>query len=177
MLGKAIVIGFGLSCLVLAETADFPAGGVLKFERSSGDLRIEGWDRPNLEITADKPVKTERHGDEVLVSGDATVYHVLVPKNARIEIERHSGEILIQDVRADISATVRHGAIGLFVPDGSYDIDARVKLGGVTTDFSASPARRRCLVGHEFEQTGAAGSPKLYLRVGYGDIAVLKAAH
>jgi hypothetical protein len=36
---------------------DFPAGGVLKLENSTGELTIEGWDQPGVEITTIKSTK------------------------------------------------------------------------------------------------------------------------
>ncbi len=174
MIRKVVFIGFGLSCLLWAESVEFPAGGVLKFERANGDLRIEGWDRSNLEFTT--PVTTERHGDEVVVTPkSSTAPHVYVPRNARLVIHHRDGEVLIEDVRGDINVTVRRGAIGLFLPEGTpYDIDARAKLGGVASDFATLAPRWRWFFGHQFAQPGSTGARKLYLRVGYGDISILK---
>src|SRR5215472_390528 len=137
MLRNAVALGFGLSCLLLAaETVEFPAGGVLKLERSAGDLRIEGWDHANVEITSDKPVTTGRHGDELALTTDAKVSHIFVPRSARLVIHHKNGEILVEGVRADIIATVHQGAIGLVLPEGAYDVDARAKMGGVTSEFA-----------------------------------------
>ncbi len=73
------------------ETADFPAGGLLHLKNAIGELTIEGWDQPGLEITTIKSTKAavetkdhesatklldsvkltmERKGDEVTVSTD-----------------------------------------------------------------------------------------------------------
>jgi hypothetical protein len=73
------------------ERSDFPSGGMLHLKNSIGELTIEGWDQPGLEITTvkssktavegqerDKAVKlldsvkiaTERKGDEVTISTD-----------------------------------------------------------------------------------------------------------
>jgi hypothetical protein len=68
---------------------DFPAGGVLRFVHSTGDLTIEAWDQPGIEMTTIKSskedydgkdrekaasefqqiqIKTERKGDELVVT-------------------------------------------------------------------------------------------------------------
>jgi hypothetical protein len=81
------------------ERSDFPYGGTLHLKNSVGELTIEGWDQPGLEITTIKSSKTavegrerekasklldkvkvatERKGDEVTVS---TVFH----KHPKIE--------------------------------------------------------------------------------------------
>ena len=71
------------------ESVPFPAGGVLHLRHSIGDLNIEAWDNPNVEITTIKSTAdlyaesdvaavkaemekvtlvTERHGDEVVIT-------------------------------------------------------------------------------------------------------------
>jgi hypothetical protein len=71
-----VVIGFG-TCLLLAaaeskpdepkqkvvvtstEHADLPANGTVRLKNSTGDLTIEGWDQPGVEITMVKSTKAE----------------------------------------------------------------------------------------------------------------------
>lgn len=80
------------------ETADFPAGGLLRMTNAVGELTITGWDQPNLELTTIKSTKaavepkdrdqankllanvkvsTQRKGDELDIS---TVF----PKHPKI---------------------------------------------------------------------------------------------
>ncbi len=40
------------------ETADFPAGGLLRMNNAVGEVTITGWDGPNLEMTTMKSTKT-----------------------------------------------------------------------------------------------------------------------
>lgn len=44
---------------VKAEHMDFPAGGLLRLNHSIGDLTVEGWDQPGIEITTTKTTKEE----------------------------------------------------------------------------------------------------------------------
>ena len=67
------------------QTLDLPTGGILHFKKSIGELTVEGWDEPRVEITAINSVKAgygqegashwlervrvyaERRGDEIAV--------------------------------------------------------------------------------------------------------------
>jgi hypothetical protein len=66
------VLGLCLACLLLGDDAgprkvevsktekmDFPANGTLRIEHSTGELTIEGWDQPGVEITTTKSSKEE----------------------------------------------------------------------------------------------------------------------
>jgi len=65
-----LMLGMGIACLLMAndqipqkiqvsttERADLPAGGAVHLKNSTGDLRIEGWDQPGVEVTAIKSTK------------------------------------------------------------------------------------------------------------------------
>src|SRR5271169_1931131 len=67
---RRLAVVFGVSCLLLAddeprqkvqvvhtERMDFPSGGLLRFKNSVGELTVEGWDRPDVEITTVKSTK------------------------------------------------------------------------------------------------------------------------
>ena len=58
------ILAFGIVCLLLADDqipqklqvsntqkADFPESGTLHLKNSTGEVRIEGWDQPRVEIT------------------------------------------------------------------------------------------------------------------------------
>ena len=71
MMRKLAIIGLSVSCLLAdnepkqrvqvtnTQRVDFPSGGVLRMENSIGELMVEGWDRPNVEITTIKSTKAE----------------------------------------------------------------------------------------------------------------------
>src|ERR1035437_1082763 len=67
---RALALLFGMSCLLLAddevkqkvkvthtERVDFPSGGRLRVRNSIGELTVEGWERPDVEITTIKSTK------------------------------------------------------------------------------------------------------------------------
>jgi hypothetical protein len=43
--------------VVQTERSDFPSGGLLRFKNSIGELTVEGWDKPDVEITTIKSTK------------------------------------------------------------------------------------------------------------------------
>ncbi len=73
---RLALIGIGVSSALVADDApveqvqathtermDFPPGGLLRMIKSTGDLTIEGWDRPDMEITTVKSTKSYHSGD------------------------------------------------------------------------------------------------------------------
>jgi hypothetical protein len=69
---KIVLLGFCFSLALAAEEAadhyvrqtkteqmDFPSGGLLRVNHAIGDLTIEGWDQPRVEITTTKTTKSE----------------------------------------------------------------------------------------------------------------------
>ena len=178
------------------EHADLPAGGTVRFKNSTGELTIEGWDQPGVEITttvsgksADVKVSEAREGNDLVIT---TVfprhtrflprpsvgardfdleYVVKVPRNAKLVVDHDAGEIHFDDVTGDIHATLIQGEITLRLPDGQYGIDAKCRIGAVTSDFPGTTKREH--LGHTFLQTAQAPH-SLYLRNGFGDIIILR---
>jgi len=190
------------------QTVPFPPGGVLRLKHSVGDLNIEGWDNPNVEITTiasskleygerdrarvkselDKvTVATERHGDELVITtafprgvfplfgsgGIDLVYHLSVPRAARLVIDHRVGAVNVEGVAGDIDAKLREGEIMLHLPeDAQYSIDARTACGNVNSDFPGE--RQRGWFGQKGLENLPLPARTLRLRVGYGDIVLLK---
>jgi hypothetical protein len=209
----------GMSCLLFAddevrqkvqvthtERADLPSGGTLRLKKSLGELTVEGWDRPDVEISTIKAteaeylsrdreeasheldkvgISVEHLGNDLVITTTSrrhwrrqpsvdVWYNIKAPRNARLAVDHGAGEVHVDNLTSDIHVTVRNGGMTLHLPqDGQYGIDARSKLGGVTSDFPGSEKRRRWLLGHEFVHEAPAAH-SLYLRVGYGDITILK---
>lgn len=225
MIQKLATIAFGVSCLVLAdgqprervqvsktEHIDFPAGGILRLKNSVGELTVEGWDRPDVEITTVKSTKVEyppqerekavqeldrvhvtaqHNGDELVIttdfpgnralmclSGGASFYldyRIKVPVSTRLIAEHDVGEVHVVDLTGDIQVAVSHGEITLGLPEaGRYDINAKSNFGSVVSDFPGQEKRRFWLIGHRIEKEDSQAAHKLNLKVGYGDIIILK---
>ncbi len=137
---------------------------------------------------------TERRGDEIVVRTEfprysvfpppvpfrgAAVfdleYYIMVPRNARLVINHDAGEVHINDVAGDIQARVFKGEITLrLAADDQSVIDAKSDLGGVFSDFAGQERRRLWPFGHRFALKASSPAHQVHLRVGFGDIAILK---
>ncbi len=212
---KIAVIGFCFSCLLLAESPalqtvqvtktehmDFPAAGLLRLNGGFGEVTVEGWDQPGVEITTTKTTQqefetasrqtgeadldqvrltSERKGDELTLTAalprKAQSYldaHIFVPRNARLAVHG-AGQLYIDDIAGEIQAYVEHGTIVLHLPEqGHYDFDASAKWGTVNSDFPGAVRRKRWFIGHYYADQTGANPQKLHLRAGYGDIVILK---
>lgn len=193
------------------QTLDFPAGGTLRMTNALGEITIQGWDLPSIEITTIKSSKAaagpkdreatsrllsrvkitaERKGDEVIVASEYPKhskilrpfegmtdfdleYRIKVPRSARLAISEDMGETHIENVSGEIRAEDHMGLITVLLPDGQYAIDARSRLGSVSSDFPGVEQRRKFL-GHAFLASPPAAGQKLFLRAGYGDIVIEK---
>ena len=216
---RRLAVIFGMSCLLFAddeprqkvqaahtERVDFPSGGLLRLKNSVGEVTVEGWERPDVEIATVKSTKValasgdrakashqldqvrisvQRQGDELIVvtefprhrglppSFDLD-YKISAPMNATLAVDHGAGEVHVDNLTSDIHVTVRNGGITLQLPqEGQYGIDAKSDFGGVTSDFPGHEKRTRWLLGHQFVQ-GASAIHNLYLRVGFGDITIMK---
>ena len=217
----------GMACLLLADDPvrqkvqvtstqrlDLAPGGTVRLKNSAGEVSIEGWDQPGVEITTVKSTRNEytaaerakathdldgvkiaaeRANGEVviattyvrkrrlafaLLAGHATNidlnYRIKVPRDAHLMVDHEIGDVHFDDVTGDIRATTHQGAITLRLPaDSQYELDAKTKIGSITSDFPGS-MRRFWLVGHNFLHEAKAPH-KLYLRTGVGDIIILEA--
>lgn len=107
--------------------------------------------------------------------GDVEIqYQIHAPRATKLVVDHNNGGVNVFDMDGDIHATVANGQIMLTVPaDKQYAIDALSKLGHVYSDFDGSDQRKH-LVGDDFASKGEAPAVKLYLRVRFGDILILK---
>jgi len=225
---KLAVLGLCVACLLLGDDArqkvqvsktekmDFPANGTLRLQNSTGELTIEGWDQPGVEITTIKSSKEEylagdrdkatkdldrvqvsakRNGDELVITTEyphhrafpfvsslSTVtnfdleYVIKVPRNAKLIVKHDDGEVHVDDVTGNIQATARQGLIALrLVSDMPPAIDAKSYIGTVNSDFAGKETIQRLHFGHAFLEGAASAPQTLRLKIGYGDIVILKA--
>jgi hypothetical protein len=139
-------------------------------------------------------VAAERHGDELViattfpshrpfglpypVSGQTNFdleYEIKAPANARIIAEHTLGEVNIDGLAGDIQVTLAKGEILLHLPEEQkYTLHAKSDFGTVTSDFSGQVTRMPWFLGHRSIDGNSAASHKLSLRVGFGDIVIVK---
>jgi hypothetical protein len=180
------------------ERINFAPGGIIRINSSYGTLNVEGWDRPEVEIAVVKSteqyyepkqrekgaslldrahISTERVSDtELAISTHqdrkiSVDYEIRVPRDSRLEIHHGTGQVLVANVTGDIQATGHRGDLVLMLPDtGAYSIDAKTKVGVVTSDFAGDLHRRRYLLGERF--AGPSATHRVYLRMGFGGITI-----
>jgi hypothetical protein len=180
------------------ERVSFAPGGTIRVDGSYGNLNVEGWERPEVEITFVKStqkyygleqrekaaaqlervhVSTERRSNtELAIStnkrgGVSVDYEIRVPRDSRIEIRHGAGQVIVANVTGDIRATGHRGDILLMLPEkGAYTIDAKTTVGVVTSDFPGDLHRRRYLLGERFASPTAA--LRVYLRLSLGGITI-----
>jgi len=185
-----------------SERVNFAPGGLIRFDDSYGDLNVEGWDRPEVEIKVTRSMSsyyspkerekaaarlerihvTTQHTDtELTIStlppkhrrGVLVEYQVRVPYDTRLAIHHGGGNILVSNITGDIEATSSRGDILLMLPEkGKYSIDAKSKMGTVSSDFAGEAHVRRYLVGERYSNENPAPARKIYLRMGFGGITI-----
>jgi hypothetical protein len=183
------------------ERVSFQPGGIIRLENSFGALTVEGWDRPEVEITVTKSidreyepkqreqaakrlervhVNTQRRSDTELAISTTTAsrrtgvtlqYEIHAPRNSQLLIH-HRGFVLVSDITGDVEATNRHGDIVLMIPNlSAHSIDARSKMGTVSADVPGTTHVKH-LVGKQFGRTADASSHRISLRTGFGGITL-----
>jgi hypothetical protein len=101
---------------------------------------------------------------------------VMIPRDAALIVRHGDGAVVVYGAGGDIDATARFGDIVLqLATPGKYSMDARVRVGGVYTDFEGK-YRQPLLVGQKFVTDGGAGARKVTARVGIGGISIVSAA-
>jgi len=98
-------------------------------------------------------------------------YQIYVPRDARLAIHHGTGMVSVSGVTGDIEASVGRGDIMLWLLPGPYSIDAKTKLGIVSSDL-AGTALNRYLTGERFTRVDPAPSRRLQLRMGFGGITI-----
>ena len=156
-----------------AQRLEFAPGGTVKVEKADGNLYVEAWDQPAVEIVG-ADVKTHRDGNALTVSTPSSKHDeftIRVPRDSKLEIHHGSGYVLVTGVAGDIEADAKRGDIVLMVPESQkYSVDAKVKLGNVMSD-EIGTTHTRYLIGENFLST-TDPAHKLTLRMGIGGITI-----
>jgi len=167
---RTLTLMFGVGCLLLAndevpqriqvtrtEHADLPPGASIRLKNSTGELTIEGWDQPGVEITTIKSTRLEyaasgaRHDkaahilDEVKVSeavqGSELVITTDFPRHKRFLPRPSVGsrdfdlDYLIK-VPRNAKLIVDHDSGEIHLDDVTGDVHATVIQGLITVRVS-----------------------------------------
>lgn len=194
-----MILSGALICLTQIALADQPPeratlapGGLIRLSNSSGDVMIEGWDRPEVEVTVqfvgeapkqNPSVQLEQSSPDELKIGPiaspfrwrdhvSVRYHIFAPRDSRLAIDHRSGFVFVSGVTGDLDIHSRRGDIVLMLPNlASYSIDARDKFGIVSSDSTGSN-KHCCVLGERFASDSSPSSHHLRLRMGYGGITL-----
>ena len=187
--------------VVTTDRVDFAAGGTIRILASTGELNIEAWDQPQVEITvtrsawtSDTPAAREKMTRELNLSTVthekksaaelvlATLhkrsntihldYRIMVPRTSHLVIEHRIGDVVVNGVEGGIDAHAHEGDILLLLPSTRpYAFDMATRFGGIHSDFSGS-GHRNNLTGEKTSQEAPAQAARVHLRVGIGGIEI-----
>ena len=102
-------------------------------------------------------------------------YQVKVPQGIYLKVKHSMGEVRIKNIIGDVDARVKFGVLVLQLPEKErYDVDARVKIGEVESEFGGTYNRQKLLGAKLTEEANRSEPHKLYLRVGIGEVQVKK---
>jgi hypothetical protein len=186
------------------ERVPFAPGGTIRIDSSYGYLTVEGWDEPGVEIAVIKStdrfyqpsrqqraelpfaqvsVSAERRSDKELAistkakRGVTVEYRVHVPRDSRLVVHHDHGYVWVSDVTGDLDVRSHTGDMIVALPDpGPYQIDARTRLGSVSSDIMGRSGSRlsQFLVGSHFDYASQTPRRRIYLRMGRGSIEILQ---
>jgi hypothetical protein len=150
MMRIVAVLGFGAVGLVLAadqpkqkvqvsktERMDFPSGGAIRVTNSIGNLTVEAWDRPDVEITTIRSTQ-----DEYAASDREKVAAQL--DKVSIATERRGDELVVT------TAFSRYRVFPLSYPlvgDANLDVEYRIK----------APSTARLIIHHDAGEVNVDG--------------------
>jgi hypothetical protein len=104
--------------------------------------------------------------------GIGVEYTVHVPRDSRLIVHHDNGYVFVSDLTGGIEVDSHTGDITVMLPDpGAYSIDARTRVGSVTSDF-AGKALNQFLLGTHFTFAGQAPARRIHLRMGRGSITI-----
>jgi hypothetical protein len=104
--------------------------------------------------------------------GVTVEYTVHVPRDSRVVVHHDNGYVWVSDVTGDIEVDSHTGDMIVMLPDpGPYSIDARTRMGSVSSDLMGQ-GHKQFLVGSHFVHAGRAPSRRIFLRMGRGSITI-----
>lgn len=195
------------------QSLEFGARGTIQIADSFGSVKVEGWDKEEVELTVTKrtqkkydtkglakatkdlerfKITMESVGETSLLvintaypswtparmfRGKTNLhlnYVIKVPRQSSLLIKHGIGEVDVANVSGDIEATASIGEISLKLPeDQSYAVDARVRIGDVSSEFGQITQRQGFIpLGAKLAGDPAAPTRRIFLRIGIGDINV-----
>jgi hypothetical protein len=179
--------------VVTVEAWDQPGVEITTIKTTKTECGAGGRARGTKQLEKVK-VATERQGDELVVTtefpphrpfglpyplsgntGFDLEYRIKAPANTGIVVDHSLGQVNIDGLVGDIQVSLAQGEILLHLPeDQQYSINAKSSSGSVNSDFSEPEERNWWPLGHRIVNEKSASSRKVDLKVGFGDIVILK---
>ena len=145
--------GWGRQTYYAQETRTIAGNSVSLRPSRNGGIAVEGWDQPNIEVTAckaaeDQSLLSQAHmnvaGTEVTSDGPDnsgwTVHFVVhVPNGANVTAEAHNGPLSFSRVNGTVHAQTQNGPIS--VRDCSGNIDAEAQNGPISMSGTSGKVR------------------------------------
>jgi hypothetical protein len=104
--------------------------------------------------------------------GVTVEYRVRVPRDSRLVVHHDNGYVYVSDVAGDIEVNSHTGDMVVVLPDpGPYSIDARTRLGRVSSDLIGNSATQ-FLLGSRLALASPAPARQVHLRMGRGSITI-----
>ena len=105
--------------------------------------------------------------------GVTVEYRVHVPRDSRLVVHHDNGYVWVSDVTGDIEVNSHTGDMIVMLPDpGPYSIDARTRLGSVSSDFTGKAATTNSWWALTSLTPARLRSRRIYLRMGRGSITI-----
>ena len=104
-------------------------------------------------------------------------YRIHAPRNSRLVVRHGNGYVWVSDMTGDLDVRSHTGDMIVLLPDpGPYSIDARTRMGCVSSDFTGKSLNRlsQFLVGSHYDYASQTPKRRIYLRMGRGSIEVLR---
>lgn len=102
-------------------------------------------------------------------------YRIRVPRDSRLVVHHDNGYVWVSDVTGDLDVRSHTGDMIVELTDpGPYSIDARTRMGSVSSDFMGKSMGRlsQFLVGSHFDYASPTPKRRIYLRMGRGSIEI-----
>ena len=109
--------------------------------------------------------------------GVTVEYRIHVPRDSRLIVHHDNGYVWVSDMTGDLDVRSHTGDLIVMLPDqGPYSIDARTRMGSVSSDFTGKSMSRlsQLLVGSHFDYASQTPKRRIYLRMGRGSIEILQ---
>jgi hypothetical protein len=109
--------------------------------------------------------------------GVTVEYRIHVPRDSHLIVRHDNGYVCVSDMAGDLDLRSHTGDMIVMLPEtGPYSIDARTRLGSVSSDFTGKSWSRlsQFLVGSHFDRASQTPKRQIYLRMGRGSIEILQ---